>query len=46
MLKISDEALKLIEAALKRGNSVEVKRESGRLVIVEIRRKVAIKENM
>lgn len=45
-MKISDEALKIIETALKHGNTVELKKEAGRLVIVEIKRQVKAKENM
>ena len=38
-VEVIDEILKI----LKRGNSAELKRENGRLVIVEIRRQVKIK---
>lgn len=44
-MKITKEMIEVIEAALKRGNSVELKKEQGRLVIVEIARKLRIKSN-
>ena len=36
----------LILQALKRGNTVELKKEQGRLVVVEIQRKVKIKASI
>ena len=35
-----------IVGCLKRGNSAEVKREGGRIVVVEIQRKVKVKETV
>lgn len=35
-----------IQQCIKRGNSAEVKREGGRIVVVEIQRKVKIKETL
>jgi formylmethanofuran dehydrogenase subunit D len=43
-INMTDEMLKAIADILKRGDTVELKREHGKLVIVEIRRKVKIKE--
>lgn len=40
---ITDEMLKVISEVLKRGNTVELKREHNMLVIVEVRRKARIK---
>lgn len=37
------EVIDEIRQILKRGNSAELKRENGRLVVVEIRRQVKIK---
>ncbi len=37
------EVIDEIRKILKRGNSAELKRENGRLVVVEIRRQVKIK---
>ena len=45
MIRLSPETLEAIERALKRGNSIELKRENGNLVAVEIVRKVRIKQN-
>jgi len=43
VFNIKQESLELIEKILKRGNTVELKRENGNLVIVEINRKVKSK---
>lgn len=40
---MDSETIELIMQILKKGNSVELKREQGRLVVVEIKRKVKIK---
>jgi hypothetical protein len=40
---ISDEAQQHIGQILKRGNAVELKKENGKLVVVEIQRKVKSK---
>lgn len=40
---IDSKSNELILQILKRGNTVELKREQGKLVIVEIRRQVKIK---
>ena len=40
---ITDEMLKVISEVLKRGDTVELKREHNNLVIVEVRRKARIK---
>lgn len=40
---ITDEMLKVISEVLKRGNTVELKREHNMLVIVEVQRKARIK---
>lgn len=47
--KNASSVLSLWEAVmdcLKRGNSAEVKREGGRIVVVEIRRQVKVKETI
>ena len=38
--------IKIIKQTLSRGNSVELKKEQGKLVIVEIQRKVKTKTSM
>ncbi len=43
-LNISPIQIKIIEQILNRGNSVEIKREKDKLVIVEIKRSVQSKE--
>ncbi len=43
-MKLSDETLAIIETALKHGDSVELKKEQGRLVVVVIKRQVKIKQ--
>lgn len=45
-MKIDEKTLEIIERALKHGHSVELKREQGKLVVVEIERKVKVKLNM
>jgi hypothetical protein len=40
---LDPKAIEAIEAALARGNSVEVKREKDNVVVVEITRKLKIK---
>ena len=40
---ITDEMLKVISEVLKRGDTVELKREHNKLVVVEVRRKARIK---
>lgn len=42
----SVEALDTIRSILKKGNSAELKRENGKLVIVEIQRKVKSKTSI
>ena len=37
---MDNETIEIIMQILKKGNSVELKREQGRLVVVEIQRKV------
>lgn len=39
----TDEVVDTISRIIKRGDSVELKRENGKLVIVEIQRKVKIR---
>lgn len=41
----SDEVIGEVERIIKRGNTVELKREKDKLVIVEIQRKVKIKKS-
>ena len=43
---INDEVIELIDKILKKGNSAELKREQGKLVVVEIERKVKIKASV
>lgn len=43
-MEISKEALEIIERALRHGNSVELKKERGCLVVVEIERHCRRKE--
>lgn len=45
-LIISSEVAEAIGKILKRGNSAEIKKENGKLVVVEIQRKVQIKASM
>ena len=45
-MKIDERTLEAIERALRHGHSVELKREQGKLVVVEIERKVKAKLNM
>ena len=45
-MKIDEKTLETIERALRHGHSVELKREQGKLVVVEIERKVKAKLNM
>lgn len=40
---ITDEMLKVISEVLKHGDTVELKREHNKLVVVEVRRKARIK---
>lgn len=41
----SDEVIGEVERIIKKGNTVELKREKDKLVIVEIQRKVKIKKS-
>lgn len=41
----SDEVIGEVERIIKKGNTVELKRERDKLVIVEIQRKVKIKKS-
>jgi hypothetical protein len=41
----SDEVIGELERIIKKGNTVELKREKDKLVIVEIQRKVKIKKS-
>lgn len=41
----SDEVIDEVERIIKKGNTVELKREKDKLVIVEIQRKVKIKKS-
>ena len=43
---ISQEVIEEINRILKHGNTVELKRENGKLVVVEIQRKAKIKTSM
>lgn len=43
---LNPDVIKEIDAALKRGNTVELKKEQGNLVIVEIQRKVKNKTSI
>ena len=43
---IDNNTAEIILQALKHGNSVELKKEQGKLVVVEIRRQVKIKASM
>ena len=45
-LIISAEVAEIISKILKRGNSAEIKKENGKLVVVDIQRKVQIKTSM
>lgn len=45
-MKIDQRTLEIIERALKHGHVVELKREQGKLVVIEIERKVKAKLNM
>lgn len=42
--KLTEEALKIIEHILKRGNSAEIKKERDNIVVVEIQRVARLKE--
>lgn len=43
---LDEKTTEMITQALKRGNSVELKKEQGKLVVVEIQRKVKAKASM
>lgn len=43
---VSTEVIEAISRILKRGNSAELKRENGKLVVVEIERKVKAKTSV
>lgn len=43
---MSEKDIALIYSIIKRGNTVELKKENGKLVIVEIQRKVKMKTSM
>ena len=43
MPTITDEVEQIIEKALKKGNTIELKKERGKLTVIEIERKVKIK---
>lgn len=42
-IKMDNETIEFIMQILKKGNTAEIKREQGQLVVVEIQRKVKIK---
>lgn len=41
-----DKTITAVKQAFKRGNTVELKKEQGKLVVVEIQRKVKIKASI
>ena len=43
---VSPEVIKTIGTILKRGDTVELKKENGKLVVVEIQRKAKVKTSM
>lgn len=43
---LDDKATEIILQALKRGNTVELKKEQGKLVVVEIQRKAKLKASI
>lgn len=45
-MTIDQKTIEIIDRALRHGHSVELKREQGKLVVVEIERKVKAKLNM
>ena len=45
-MELTKEHIEVIESALKRGNTIEIKKERENLVIVEISRKVKIKSTI
>lgn len=46
MALFTREIADIIQAILKKGNTAEVKKENGKIVIVEIQRKVKMKTSM
>ena len=44
MLKLNDEVLAVIEQALKRGNTVEIKKVNGQIQVIEIDRRLKIRQ--
>lgn len=46
MLQLSEEVLKAIEVALKRGNTVELKKVNGQIQVIEISRKLQVKDRL
>ena len=45
-IRFEEKDLKIITDAIKRGNSVELKKEQGKLVVVELQRKVKTKTSI
>ena len=46
MLKLNDEVLAVIEKALKRGNTVEIKKVNGQIQVIEIDRRLKIRQEI
>lgn len=45
-MALTEEAIKEINLILKRGNTAEIKKENGKMVVVEIQRKVKTKTSI
>ena len=43
---LNPDVIKTIDAILKRGDTVELKKENGKLVVVEIQRKAKVKTSI